>query len=108
MKIRSIQEAFSLPSLKAGHCLDAVSVYGLDTGETEGLTLALEIGAPNAFVIMDELPGRRAAVQLGINHTGTLGLLLNAKALGILPAVKPELDRLDELGFRVSKQTREL
>jgi uncharacterized protein len=84
-----------------------VSVYGLDPGEAEVLTLALEIGAPNALVIIDELPARRAAVQLGINIKGTLGLLLDAKARGILRAVKPELDRLDVLGFRVAQHTRE-
>jgi predicted nucleic acid-binding protein len=84
-----------------------VNVYGLDHGETEVLTLALEIGASNARVIIDELPGRGAAVKLGINLIGTLGLLINAKARGILPAVKPELDRLDALGFRLAKHTRE-
>ena len=84
-----------------------VTSYGLDLGETEVLTLALEIGAPNALVIIDESPARRAARQLGIGLIGTLGILLNAKALGILPAVKPELDHLNALGFRLAKHTRE-
>ncbi len=38
--------------------------------------------------------------------TGTLGLLLDAKKIGLIPAVMPLLDQLDRLRFRVSITTR--
>ncbi|MFB3766646.1 MAG: DUF3368 domain-containing protein [Methanotrichaceae archaeon] len=36
-----------------------------------------------------------------------MGLLLDAKRAGHLEAVEPSIDRLQELGFRLAKQTRE-
>ena len=52
---------------------------------------------------------RRTAYQLlslGIRLTGTLGLLLDAKRAGLIPAVEPCLDHLQRLGFRISGHTR--
>jgi predicted nucleic acid-binding protein len=51
---------------------------------------------------------RRVALTLGINVTGTLGLLVDAKAAGFVPAVGPLLGRLQELGFWISRHTRSL
>lgn len=79
---------------------------GLDPGERDVLSLAMEVPAGGAVVIIDELPGRNVAGQLGLGLKGTLGLLLDAKRVGLLSAVKPQLDRLDALGFRLSKDTR--
>ena len=44
--------------------------------------------------------------MLGIRLTGTLGILLDAKKKGLIPAVSPVLDELDRLRFRVSPVTR--
>jgi predicted nucleic acid-binding protein len=44
--------------------------------------------------------------MLSIQLTGTLGLLLDAKRIGLVPAVAPLLDRLQELRFRLSSRTR--
>ena len=46
------------------------------------------------------------AETLGIRLTGTLGLLLDAKRAGLVPAVGPLLDRLVALRFRVAAHTR--
>jgi hypothetical protein len=43
---------------------------------------------------------------LRIPLTGTLGLLLDAKKMGLVPAVMPLLNQLDRLRFRVSTTTR--
>jgi len=37
---------------------------------------------------------------------GTLGLLLDAKRAGHITAVRPSLDRLQDLGFLLARQTR--
>jgi predicted nucleic acid-binding protein len=76
----------------------------LGRGESSVLALALESKSP--LVILDDGLGRRAAELLRIPLTGTLGLLLDAKKTGLVPAVMPLLNQLDRLRFRVSTTTR--
>jgi predicted nucleic acid-binding protein len=77
----------------------------LGAGERAALTLALAL--PGSVAVIDELPARRVAARLGVNVTGTLNVILVAKQRGHLPAVRPILDRLQELRFRVSAGLRE-
>ena len=79
-------------------------VTDLGPGETEVLMLALEL--KDAIVILDDGLARRVAETLSIRLTGTLGLLLDAKRAGRVPAVAPLLDQLQALRFRVSPLTR--
>ena len=79
-------------------------ITDLGPGETEVLALALETEDP--LVIMDDGPARRMAETLGIKLTGTLGLLIDAKRSGLIPAVAPVLDQLEALRFRLAAQTR--
>jgi hypothetical protein len=44
---------------------------------------------PEAMAILDDALARRMALHLGIRVTGTLGVLLRAKAAGHLEAIKP-------------------
>jgi uncharacterized protein len=54
--------------------------------------------------LIDERLGRNVATQYGLNIRGILGILVNAKEQGIIPAAKPILDRLiHDAGFRVSQ-----
>lgn len=69
------------------------TLAGLDIGEREAIALALEKGAT---LIMDEAAGRAAAQRLGLRCTGTLGVLVEAKLLGLIPRLREELDRLQE------------
>jgi uncharacterized protein len=62
----------------------------LDPGETEALSLALELHAD--LVLMDEAAGRAVAKAHGLAFTGTAGILLRAKASGLLTAVAPALE----------------
>ncbi len=79
-------------------------ITDLGPGETEVLMLALEL--PEAIVVLDDALARRVADTLGIRLTGTLGLLLDAKKAGLIPAVKPVLDQLQALRFRLAPYTR--
>ena len=73
----------------------------LHAGETAALALALN-GHADA-VLMDESAGRRAAHLLGLPVIGVLGVLLQARRSGLLPAIKPVLQRLAaEAGFWLS------
>ncbi len=66
--------------------------FNLQPGETEALALALEL--PGSLLLVDDARGRKAAAALGIAYTGTLGVLLRAKAVGKIPALKPVLGLL--------------
>ncbi len=66
--------------------------HDLDRGEAETIALALELNAD--LVLIDERAGRSHAKRLGLNVTGVLGILAEAKAKGLLLAVRPVLDDL--------------
>ena len=63
--------------------------FNLQRGEIEALALAVELA--DALLLVDDAQGRRAARALGIQYTGTLGVLLRAKAEGNLAALQPVL-----------------
>ena len=59
-------------------------------------------------VLLDERRGREVAGQLGLRTIGILGLLLQAKSAGLLPAVRPVLDDLQrEAGFWITEPLRQ-
>lgn len=87
---------------QAGAILPLVTELG--TGEREVLALAVE--TPDALVLLDDGLARRYARLLGIEFTGTLGVLLKAKQAGYLAALAPVLDRLNALRFRLNPSTR--
>ena len=73
----------------------------LDPGEAETIALAVECSPP--FVLMDEKEGRRAAQRLGLKTVGVVGVLIEAKARGLIAEVGPLLERLrQEAGFFLS------
>jgi predicted nucleic acid-binding protein len=77
--------------------LSRVSVSTLDEGEAAVIQLALELGV--AQVCIDEWRGRRAAAAAGLKLTGSLGLLGRAKNLGLTPAVRPWIDKMQIVGI---------
>ena len=77
-----------------------------DLGPGESGVLALALESADAAVILDDALARRVAASLRLPLTGTLGLLLDAKRRGLLPAVAPCLDQLDGLRFRLAPHTR--
>jgi hypothetical protein len=74
----------------------------LDRGEAEGIALALELKAE--LILLDEREGRHAAEQLGLQVVGVIGVLLEAKAKGLLTQVRSQLDALRQIaGFYLSE-----
>ena len=77
----------------------------LDEGESEVIVLALEVKA--SLVLLDDREARLQAKRLGLRVTGTLGVLLRAKKLGLIKSLRDELNKLKETGFRISKSLEE-
>jgi len=78
----------------------------LDKGEASSIALAM--GYENPLLIMDELKGRKLAKSLGLHVTGTLGVLIIAKSMNLIPAIKPILERIKSTNFRISPELEEL
>lgn len=74
----------------------------IDKGESSAIALALEI--ENSTIILDDFKARKVASQLGINFTGTIGIIVKAKLLEIIPSIKPFLEKIKETNFRISPE----
>lgn len=72
----------------------------LDRGEAEVIALALERAA--GLVLIDELTGRKVAESLSLTVSGSVGILIRAKQMGEISAVKPLLEEMIQRGIRYS------
>lgn len=72
----------------------------LDAGESEVIVLAREQGISR--VIIDDKRARLHALRLGLDVTGTIGILLLAQTAGLDVNMKESLDELRQHNFRIS------
>lgn len=70
--------------------------WHLDAGEEATLALARHIGG---VAVLDDGNGRKAARALGIAHTGTIGLVVEARRQGIVTSAAELLRRLYQAGL---------
>lgn len=70
----------------------------LDRGEWEVLNLTHQL---SALAIVDDGRARAHAQRHGLRFTGTVGVLLRARTSGLLGEIKPLLEELRQLGFRL-------
>jgi len=75
----------------------------LEPGESEAIALSIEQKAD--LLLMDERLGRQTAQYFGLNYTGLIGILIEAKHKGLITSIKKYLDDLIErVGFRISRR----
>ncbi len=72
----------------------------IDKGESSAIALAIE--TPGANIILDDYKARKIAMQLGLDVTGTVGVIIKAKLNGIIPSIKPFLAKIGQTNFRLS------
>lgn len=74
----------------------------IDAGELEAISLASNM---KATLIIDDFDGRRVARSLGVDMTGTLGVLVRAKHERHLACIRPALVRLvRNTNYRISRE----
>ena len=78
----------------------------VDKGEASAIALAVESG--DCLLIIDDLKGRKFALQLGITIIGTIGLIIDAKLQGIIPSVIPIISKIKITNFRITEQLEQL
>ena len=74
----------------------------VDLGEASAMALALEV--KDCIVIIDDLKARRIAEKLNLRITGTMGIIISAKRKGLLPSVKPIIEKIKSSNFRISPE----
>ena len=74
----------------------------VDKGEASAIALAIELD--DCLLIIDDLKGRKFAHQLGLTIIGTIGVIVDAKLVGIIPSVKPILAKIKSTNFRITEQ----
>ena len=77
-----------------------MAATGLDVGESEAIALAQSVKAN--YVVLDDMPGRVYALAQGLQVIGVVGLLLQGKKQGVIPAIKPDLDQLITNGYWIN------
>ena len=74
----------------------------LDAGDLAAVSLAVRVSAD--VVVLDDLAGRMMATELGPTPVGSLGLLVRAKASGLIVEVRPLMDAMISYGLYTSDE----
>jgi len=94
---KSLPEWVSILSPENSH-YQRILEMDLDEGEASAIALSLEMSNP--ILMLDDLKGRKVAEKLGLRYSGTFGLILKAKQLGLIHSVKPILEKIKSTIFR--------
>lgn len=73
---------------------------GLHWGESAAILLAEQVHAD--LLLIDERLGRQVAQSRSLAVRGTLGVLVQARKVGAVPALRPVLEALVAEGFRIA------
>lgn len=74
----------------------------VDKGEASAIALSFE--SEPSLLILDDAKARKVAEKLHLNYTGTLGVILRSKQQGIIPSIRPLLEKIQQTNFRFSEK----
>ena len=74
----------------------------VDRGEASAIALALEFS--KSMLILDDYKARKVAENLGLEITGTIGVIIIAKKRGVINSIKPYLEKIRATNFRISEE----
>lgn len=74
-------------------------------GRGEKQVISIGLATQDALLILDDMHARRCASKVEIAVTGTAGVLIAAKNMGLLASIRPPLDDMINNGFYLSKNT---
>ncbi len=92
---------YSVEKIKSPLVRLLVSDLNLGKGESEVLALASETGLR---IIIDDLKARKVAEKLGLNVTGTIGILLKAEKMRLVESAYDKAKELKDRGFYVTEE----
>jgi predicted nucleic acid-binding protein len=101
----NLPEWFEVQQVK-DHYRQQLLEMQIDKGEASAIALALETS--ENIVILDDWKARKVAERLGLSVTGTLGVIIKAKNTGIIPSIKPYLDKIRGTNFRISEELEQI
>ena len=84
------------------------AILEMDLDKGEASSIALSLGVENGILIIDDLKGRKVEEKLRLRYSGTFGMILKAKELGIIKSVKPILEKIRLTDFRFTKHRKDL
>lgn len=79
----------------------------LHAGEVEVMLLAQQLPVAD-LVIIDDNAAKTTAKFLGLKVTGTLGVLLKAKKLGLISSIRPLIEKIVQSGFYISDNIKNI
>jgi predicted nucleic acid-binding protein len=77
-----------------------VAAWDLGSGESEVISWA--VSQTGSVAVLDDRAARRCATALGVRAFGTLRVLLDGKAAGLVPAVAPLIEGIRRSGIFLS------
>lgn len=77
-------------------------VMAWDLGAGESSVISLASNLPDSIAVLDDLAARRCAQAVGLQITGTLGLILMAKNARIIPSATTALNAVVAAGLFIS------
>lgn len=74
----------------------SIRAWDIDPGESQAIAHALRL---QCRAVLDDAAARRCAQSLGLAVVGSIGVVLRAKAAGLIPEARPWLLKLREAGM---------
>lgn len=78
----------------------------VDKGKASAIALSFDID--KSILILDDYKARQVADKLNIRYTGTFGIILRAKKIGVIDSVKLILEKIKATNFRFSEELYEI